>query len=79
MVVADVKYITIRNLDQKIEGMWLGKSTSKGEHIIAVKNNNGVALYTCSLTRMTADRQWSLPTWMIDPPTQSPLRTFSIV
>eukprot|EP00971_Amphidinium_carterae_P303635 6033216-Amphidinium_carterae.2 len=40
MVLGDVKHITykklaIRNQKQKIEGMWIGKSTSNGEHIIS--------------------------------------------
>eukprot|EP00971_Amphidinium_carterae_P278718 5533075-Amphidinium_carterae.2 len=45
MVLADVKHVTnqklaIRNQEQKVEGMWLGKTTN-GEHIIALKNNGG--------------------------------------
>eukprot|EP00971_Amphidinium_carterae_P089860 1779110-Amphidinium_carterae.1 len=44
MVLADAKHITnpklaIRNKEQKLEGMWLGKTTNNGEHIIALKNN----------------------------------------
>eukprot|EP00971_Amphidinium_carterae_P264154 5240401-Amphidinium_carterae.1 len=39
--------------------MWLGKTTHSGEHIIALKNNEGVAFYTRSLSRMTGDQQWN--------------------
>eukprot|EP00971_Amphidinium_carterae_P352186 6492468-Amphidinium_carterae.3 len=64
VVLADVKHITnqklvIRNQEQKLEGMWLGKTTSNGEHIIALKNNGGSIYYTRSLSRMTPDQHWN--------------------
>eukprot|EP00971_Amphidinium_carterae_P193553 3840743-Amphidinium_carterae.1 len=64
MVLADVKHVAvqkfaIRNQEQKVEGIWLGRTTHSGEHIIALKNNGGVAFYTRSLSRMTADQQWN--------------------
>eukprot|EP00971_Amphidinium_carterae_P341446 6480239-Amphidinium_carterae.5 len=51
MVLPYVKHITnqklaIRNQEQKVKGMWLGKTTNNGEHIIATSDialkNNGV-------------------------------------
>eukprot|EP00971_Amphidinium_carterae_P224536 4454294-Amphidinium_carterae.1 len=44
MVLADVKHVAvqklaIRNQGQTVEGIWLGKTTHSGEHIIALKNN----------------------------------------
>eukprot|EP00971_Amphidinium_carterae_P105408 2087318-Amphidinium_carterae.1 len=64
MVLADVKHVAvqklaIRNQEQKVEGMWLGKTTHSGEHIVVLKNNEGVAFYTRSLSRMIADQQWN--------------------
>eukprot|EP00971_Amphidinium_carterae_P000837 16416-Amphidinium_carterae.5 len=64
MVLADVKHVThqklaICNLEQKVEGMWIGKTTNNGEHIIALKNNGGSIYYTRSLSRMTPDQHWS--------------------
>eukprot|EP00971_Amphidinium_carterae_P003173 62343-Amphidinium_carterae.2 len=46
IVLADIKPITINKLaignnEQKIEGIWLGKTTNSGEHTIATKENNG--------------------------------------
>eukprot|EP00971_Amphidinium_carterae_P192928 3828485-Amphidinium_carterae.1 len=64
MVLADVKHIAvkkfaIRNQEQKVEGIWLGKTTHSGEHIIALKNNGGVVFHTRTLSRMTPDQHWS--------------------
>eukprot|EP00971_Amphidinium_carterae_P144437 2862311-Amphidinium_carterae.7 len=64
MVLADIKHITnqklaIRNQEQKVEGMWIGKTTNNGEHIIALKSNGGSIYYTRSFSRMTPDQQWS--------------------
>eukprot|EP00971_Amphidinium_carterae_P285087 5659283-Amphidinium_carterae.4 len=46
VVLADIKPITVKKLDirnneQKTEGIWLGKTTNSGEHIIATKDNAG--------------------------------------
>eukprot|EP00971_Amphidinium_carterae_P306319 6087467-Amphidinium_carterae.1 len=64
MVLADVKHVAvqklaIRNQEQKVEGVWLGKTTHSGEHNIALKNNGGMVFHTRSLSRMTPDQQWS--------------------
>eukprot|EP00971_Amphidinium_carterae_P056556 1117797-Amphidinium_carterae.3 len=64
LVFADVKHITnqilaIRNQEQKVEGIWLGETMNNGEHIIALKNNEGSIYYTRSLSRMTPDQQWN--------------------
>eukprot|EP00971_Amphidinium_carterae_P098037 1939525-Amphidinium_carterae.1 len=47
------------NNEQKIEGIWLGKTTNSGEHILATKDNTGKIFHTRSLTRMTTDQQWN--------------------
>eukprot|EP00971_Amphidinium_carterae_P312912 6218539-Amphidinium_carterae.2 len=63
VVLADIKPITvnkldIRNKEQKTEGIWLGKTTNSGEHIIATMDASGKAFYTQSLTRLTPELQW---------------------
>eukprot|EP00971_Amphidinium_carterae_P042382 832920-Amphidinium_carterae.2 len=60
MVLADVKHITnqklaIRNQEQKVEGMWLGKTTNNGEHIIALKNTGGSIYYKSDEKPFTDD------------------------
>eukprot|EP00971_Amphidinium_carterae_P143212 2837326-Amphidinium_carterae.3 len=63
VVVADIKPITvnkldIRNKEQKTEGIWLGKTTNSGEHIIATMDEARKAFYTRSLTRLTPELLW---------------------
>eukprot|EP00971_Amphidinium_carterae_P350728 6491711-Amphidinium_carterae.2 len=63
VVLADIKPITVNKLDitnneQKTEGMWLGKTTNSGEHIIATNDNAGKVFYTRSLTSLTPELQW---------------------
>eukprot|EP00971_Amphidinium_carterae_P350569 6491626-Amphidinium_carterae.1 len=63
VVLADIKPITVNQLDirskeKKTEGIWLGKTTNSGEHIIATMDESGKAFYTRSLTRLTPELQW---------------------
>eukprot|EP00971_Amphidinium_carterae_P291864 5793588-Amphidinium_carterae.1 len=63
IVLADIKPITvnklaIRNHEQKIEAIWLGKTTNSGGHIVATKDNAVKVFYTRSVTRMTSEQQW---------------------
>eukprot|EP00971_Amphidinium_carterae_P174670 3462341-Amphidinium_carterae.1 len=65
VVLADIKPITVNKLDirnkkkkKKTEGIWLGKTTNSGEHIIATMDETGKAFYTRSLTRLTPELQW---------------------
>eukprot|EP00971_Amphidinium_carterae_P192483 3819629-Amphidinium_carterae.4 len=64
MVLADVKHVTnqklaIRSQTQKVEGMWIGKTTNSGEHTIALKSNRRSTYCGRSLSRMTPDQQWT--------------------
>eukprot|EP00971_Amphidinium_carterae_P270870 5375259-Amphidinium_carterae.1 len=53
-----VDKLDIRNKEKKTEGIWLGKTTNSGEHIIATMHKSGKAFYTWSLTRLTPELQW---------------------
>eukprot|EP00971_Amphidinium_carterae_P245523 4875634-Amphidinium_carterae.1 len=51
VALADIKPITgnkldNRNNERKFEGIWLGKTTNSGDHIIATKDNPVKPLYT---------------------------------
>eukprot|EP00971_Amphidinium_carterae_P289050 5739266-Amphidinium_carterae.1 len=53
-----VNKLDIRNKEKKTEGIWLGKTTKSGEHIIATMDESGKTFYTRSLTRLTPELQW---------------------
>eukprot|EP00971_Amphidinium_carterae_P274853 5453888-Amphidinium_carterae.1 len=52
-----------RNNEQKIEGIWLGKTTNGGDHIVATKDNPIKPFYTRSLTRLPPELQWDKKIW----------------
>eukprot|EP00971_Amphidinium_carterae_P290089 5759742-Amphidinium_carterae.1 len=51
IVLADITHITVnklalRNNEQRVEGIWLGKTTNSGEHVIATNDNDGTIFHT---------------------------------